>query len=328
MKDTQPFLLIILLLVTKPAAAINDFFEPFATSNLSPFVQAHNLPAARSAKLLNKGEAQIQLTSEIANNFTSDSSSNESITIDGETWRNQLYLRYGLGDRWEFGVSIPHVAHDGGSFDGFIEDWHRVFGLPKGNREAVAQDQLNYRWQKNGIPLVNISNARRGIGDIRLQLTYQLNNTVNRSIALIGGVKIPTGHSDDLFGSDSTDVFSGLYVSQREFFGHADLTFHGSAGAILIGHSDLPLVKNWLGYSSATLIWHRWERVALKTQLDMHSAVYDSELKQLGEFSTQLSLGGTIALTDNTSLDIVVVEDIVTDTAPDVTFHLTLRRRF
>ena len=328
MKRGQLFLILVLSLAAIPAVAVSDMLEPFVTSNLSPFVQIHNLPSARPAKLLKKGAMQIRLTSEIANNFTSDSSDGESITIDGETWRNQLYISYGLSDRWELSIVIPHVIHDGGSFDGFIEGWHKVFGLPNRNREAVAKDQLNYHWQNNGSSQVNIMNSRRGLGDIRLQVAYRRNDTENRSISLVGGVKVPTGDSDDLLGSSSTDIFAGLYLSQRDFFGRADLTFHSSAGVMLLGNSDLPRTKDWLGYSSASLIWHPWLRVALKTQLDIHSAVYDSALRELGDFSAQISLGGTIALTDKTSLDIGVVEDIVTDTSPDVVFQFSLRRQF
>ncbi|SVD04821.1 uncharacterized protein METZ01_LOCUS357675, partial [marine metagenome] len=158
-KRSQLFLILVLPLAATPAVAVNDIFEPFVTSNLSPFVQTHNLPSARPAKLLKKGTMRIRLTSEIANNFTSDSSSGESITIDGETWRNQLHISYGLSDRWELGIAIPHIIHDGGSFDGFIEDWHKVFGLPNRNRGAVAQDQLNYHWQNSCASQVNIMNS-------------------------------------------------------------------------------------------------------------------------------------------------------------------------
>ena len=85
------------------------------------------------------------MTSEVANNFTSNNTNAESITIDGETWRNQLQVSYSLTDKWELSIAIPHVAHDGGSFDGFIEDWHKVFGLPNKARRAVAQNKLNYQ---------------------------------------------------------------------------------------------------------------------------------------------------------------------------------------
>ena len=328
MKSHPLLLLILLTAATLSTKASNNISEPFVTSNLAPFVQLHNLPAARPAAVKRKGTLQIRMTSEVANNFTSNNTNAESITIDGETWRNQLQVSYSLTDKWELSIAIPHVAHDGGSFDGFIEDWHKVFGLPNKARRAVAQNKLNYQWITGDTPQVNIVNPTGGLGDTRLQLAYHLSDSGNRSIALMGGIKVPTGDTDDLLGSGSKDVFAGVYSSRREVFGRINLTFHSSVGAILMGSSDLIRVKDWLGYGSASLIWHRWERVALKTQIDMHSAVYDSRLKELGDFSAQLSLGGTVAISDRTSLDIVVVEDIATDTSPDVVFHFSLRHLF
>ena len=95
-----------------------------------------------------------------------------------------------------------------------------------------------------------------------------------------------------------------------------------------MGDSHLPRVKDWAGYGSFSLIWKRWQSVALKTQLDFHTALYKSSLSELGKFSGQLSVGGTIAINKKMSLDIGVVEDIITDTSPDVVFHLSIRRHF
>jgi len=39
-------------------------------------------------------------------------------------------------------------------------------------------------------------------------------------------------------------------------------------------------------------------------------------------------LGGTIILPGETALDLAVVEDVIVDSAPDVVFHMTLRRQF
>ena len=328
MKNHLLLAMVMLPLTAIPAKANNHTSDPFVTSNLNPFVQLYNLPSARPARFMNRGTLQIRLTSEIANNFTADTTNDESINIDGETWRNHLHVRYSLTDDWEVSIAIPHVAHDGGFLDSFIEDWHKVFGLPNGGRRAVTQNKLKYRWVTDGGPQINIVKATRGLGDTRMQLAYQLKTKPDLSISVMGGVKMPTGDTDDLLGSGSTDVFAGVHVSLQEIFGQTNLSFHGSLSAISLGNSDLVNVSDWLGYGSASLIWHRWERVALKTQVDMHSAVYDSGLKELGDFSAQLSLGGTVALSDRTSLDIAIIEDIATDTSPDVVFHFSLRHRF
>jgi hypothetical protein len=66
----------------------------------------------------------------------------------------------------------------------------------------------------------------------------------------------------------------------------------------------------------------------LKLQLDGHTAFYDSDLRQLGDFSTQLVMGGTLGLPWDLLLDLAVSEDSTVTTAPDVVFHFNLHRLF
>ena len=321
-------LMVSTLAIVIPFGAFSDIVEPFNTSNLNPFVQTHNLPSARSAQVIERNTWQFRLTSEVANNFTSSDQNRETIKIDGETWRNQLTINYGMSERFEVSVAIPYVVHDGGTFDGFIEGWHKTFGLPNGNRNSTERDQLLYQWQADGNMRYNLSNKAQGLGDVRLQLALQLYKEANRHITLISGAKLSTGDADLLLGSDSNDIFAGIYLSQHNFLGKSSLTFHGSIGGVRLGDSHLPRVKDWAGYGSFSLIWKRWQSVALKTQLDFHTALYKSRLSELGQFSGQLSVGGTIAINKKMSLDIGVVEDIITDTSPDVVFHLSIRRHF
>ena len=75
--------------------------------------------------------------------------------------------------------------------------------------------------------------------------------------------------------------------------------------------------------------WDPFSCLALKVQADAHTPFYrDSGLKEVDSYSVQLTLGGTIALGKKTFLDIGVSEDLVVSTAPDVVFHLALRRTF
>jgi hypothetical protein len=61
----------------------------------------------------------------------------------------------------------------------------------------------------------------------------------------------------------------------------------------------------------------------------VHTPFYsDSDLKQLGAPSAQVTLGGALHFSAKTSLDIGVTEDIVVGASPDVVFHLSLRRSF
>lgn len=307
-----------------------DLFEPFSTSNLNPFVQGYGLPTTRSARLVADGQLSWQLQTEFANNFSDSAGAREAITIDGETHRFTLSFRYGVTDRWEVGVEIPYVKHTGGSLDGFIEGWHNFWGLPNGGRGDAENDQLAFLYQRQGANPVGLQKSASGPGDIRLNFAYRLSASDNRQWSIRGGVKLPTGDPDDMTGSDSTDTYVSLHLTDPGLFQHPDWYFHSNIGVLALGNGDLleDQAEDWAVFGSTTLAWHGWENVSLKAQLDYHSPLYTSQLKELGDFSTQLIVGGSVKIRKRLLLDISLSEDIITDTSPDVVFQIGIRGSF
>jgi Protein of unknown function (DUF3187) len=320
----------LLATVGTKAGRADSLDDPYATVNRNPFVQVYGLPAAQSAQLLANQQSRWALQLEAASNFTTNSAGNESIVIDGETHRANLQFRYGLSDTLELGVDLPYLSHEAGRLDNFIDDWHDFFGLPDGGRTDRAQDQIQYTYQQGNQQgnktLVNVNDSTDGVGDISLSLGYQLSNTATRQWALRGGVKLPTGDADSLQGSESTDVFLGVNVSDQGLLSGQNITLHASAGALWVGGGEVieSAQEDWAVYGSSTLSWRYNEHLSFKTQLDFHSAFYDSELKELGDNSAQLILGGAVKLGQQWTLDLSVSEDIVVDTASDVVFQVGL----
>ncbi len=320
-------LLIIFLFSAWNVSATEDIFEPFSTSNLNPFSQIYGPPLSRSAKLVETGKFDWHLQYEVANNFTDGTTGVESVVIDGETHRTTLSIGYGISDRWDVRADVPYLNHRGGSLDGFIENWHDFWGLPNGGREKVEDDLLRYIHQSGSLQ-TRITRSSSAIGDVRLSLGYRLseNDESTRIWTIRGGVKLPTGEPEDLTGSDSSDVFFTLHLSDTEVFSHPALNFHGSLGFMSMGDGDIleDHLEDYLFYGSSTIAWSVSKRVSLKAQFDFHSAVYDSDLKELGDFTGQLIVGGSIRLSEASRLDISVSEDIITDTSPDVVLQLGL----
>lgn len=329
MQQILPIFIFITISVI-PMSGRADLFEPFSTSNLNPFVQLYGIPATRSAHQAADGAFAWQLQTEVANNFTDNAGDNETIVIDGETWKTTLSLRYGITDRWEVALDVPYMRHDGGSLDSFIEDWHGWFGLPNGGREDVLDDQLAYLYQLDGVTRVNLQDTASGIGDVRLSVGYLLGQEEDRSWSFRAGVKLPTGDPEDLTGSDGTDLFMSLHLSDASLIKHENWYFHGSLGVLVPEGGDVikERVEDYVVFGSTTVSWHTWENIALKAQLDFHSSMYESELKELDELAVQLVLGGSVRLGEKLLLDVSVSEDIVTDASPDVVFQLGLRSRF
>lgn len=318
------------LATTQPARgepAARDLVDPFVTSNLNPFVNLHTLPANRPARVTGKGRFEWLLTTELANNFTSSVRGQDSITIDGESWRTAISLSYGINNRWELLLTVPYTRHQSGSLDGFVEDWHQWFGLPNSGRDLSPRDQLLYSRVDDGVEVSRIDRSTSGVGDITIGVAYELAESQNSAWSLSGGVKLPTGDADKLTGAGAADYFVAIRYSRYQFMGLENLAYHGRAGILALGDSDLPGAENLAIFGSSTLAWQPWDRVSLKTQLNLNTAIYDSRLRELGDHSLQLTLGGSVRLTTRTVLDIGVVEDIVTDTSPDVVFHFNLRTR-
>ena len=306
---------------------------PFFTSTKSPFARIFGLPPAERGGVAETGKTETRLVFDATNNFSGSSSSRESIQLDGEMYEFSLVLRHGIFQKFELGIDVPYVAHDEGVLDSFIEGWHDAFGFSGGGRNSVGRNQLSYTYTRDGTTRESITKSSGGIGDLRLFGAYQLlggTEQPERSLALRCGVELPTGSATKLHGSGSTDVSLGLAASDTKTLSSWRAALFGSAGVLYLSDGDVleEIQRNVVGYGSIGICSRQFRRVNLKAQLDFHSAFYHSDMKEIGAASAQLILGGTVALTEKTLLDIGVAEDVAVDTASDVVFHLSLFQQF
>ncbi|MBU2055358.1 MAG: DUF3187 family protein [Proteobacteria bacterium] len=176
--------------------------------------------------------------------------------------------------------------------------------------------------------------AVNGLGDISLTAGLKLyhdGKEYPRAAALRASVKLPTGDSASLFGSGSVDT--ALWISASDDFklplGHG--TVFAAAGLMAMTKGDVlrKQQRSQVGFGSVGAGWNPLSWLALKVQLDAHTPFYkDSSLKPLSANAAQLLIGGTLGLSERTTLDIAVSEDIATTTSPDAVFHFNLSTRF
>jgi hypothetical protein len=254
--------------------------------------------------------------------------------LDGETYRFNLAARYGIAPGFQVGIDIPYLANSGGFLDGFIEGFHDTFGLSQGLRKSYPRNRLLYQYTRNGSTKVLVNDGSSGIGDIRLSGAWQLYHDgaeAPRSVALHTSIKLPTGNSNRLFGSGSTDFALWITASDDYHLPLGHLTLYGSAGGMALTNGSVlkDQQRNLAAFGSLGLGWSPLQWLALKVQADAHTSFYTgSSLKEVNSGSVQLVSGGTIGFSENTFLDIGISEDVVLDTAPDVVFHFALRNRF
>jgi hypothetical protein len=142
-------------------------------------------------------------------------------------------------------------------------------------------------------------------------------------------LKLPTGNADDLLGSGGTDLSMGLAYSDYETLGGINTVLSTYLGGIYMGNTEVLRSKqrHFAGYGGVSLDWLALNWLELKLQMDLHSAFYDTELKQLGS-SMQLLAGGTLHLPGEVLLDFGISEQLITDATPDVGFYLFARHLF
>ena len=173
---------------------------PLRTVNLNPFHLLYGVPGSFGARVLPPGSSELIASVDIASHLAEARSGSERVLIDGETHRHALALRHGLRDRWEFLLEVSAVAHRAGVFDGFIENWHDFFGLPRGGRNRAPRDRLAVFYADGGGTRADIGRDVFSLGDVSLGVGWSA-PFPNDGLAVRASVKLPTGGEDALSGS-------------------------------------------------------------------------------------------------------------------------------
>lgn len=333
MTPTFRSLLPALALVLPATSAVAAEGVPLYVRNDNPFVAVYGFPHMMPVDLPPAGEGRASLNLNVANNSVGGDAGSESITLDGETWRLSFGYSRALTTDWGVEVELPYVRHTGGGFDGFIRDWHDLFGLSNTDRDQFVDGELQFQYVDDGVVRADITEAVGGLGDVRLGMVHRLwEGDGPRDQRLVGrfGVKLPTGDEQKYLGSGAADIYVSLDGVDQLTFSGWNMAYWVRAGVVFLGEGEIfaDRQKDAVVFAGGGVGWSPWAPLELKGQMEIHSAYYDSALDQLGDVSTQVTAGGTLTLPDGWYLDAGVMEQFATDTLPDVIFHLALRQGF
>lgn len=323
-------LLLALIVLSLPSRAWSADNPAFATLNMNPMVQMFGIPALSNQVLGTKGALNVSIEQQAANYHSQSNTLNESLTLDGETWRTNVSASYALSDNADVTIIAPYIRHSAGYMDDLIYDWHDTFGMPQGERTQQTNNQIDLQYRLNGTQIVDIQSPTSGLGDIRFKYVHRLNLS-NRALLLQTELKLPTGKFKTLTGSGSTDVSVGLTLNDTMTFQQQDVNVWVGAAATYLSDSESPALTNqdtilWL--ATTGLGWSLTPSFALKAQFDSQSAAYQSQTIELGDPTLMLTLGGDYYFTNRYRLEIAAVEDIITETSPDIVFSLKLSAAF
>jgi hypothetical protein len=249
----------------------------------------------------------------------------ETLFLDGQTDALTLSLRYGSPQQWDVEVTLPWRHHSGGFTDNVISSWHRFFGLPDGDRDRYPTDALHYQLSQPEHDR-RLFRSASGLGDIHVAVSRPLLKIDGGQLGISAGIKTASGQSSDWLGSGATDVYALLRFSGQQLGGWP-LWWHGQLGGTKAGESDLlgPQQRRSLWFAGLAAEWRFSPRWSALMQYDTHSALLDGELEALSEPAGMLSFALRWRPTSRWMIDAGFSEDVVVESAPDITFLLNAR---
>jgi len=213
------------------------------------------------------------------------------------------------------------ISRGGGVLDGVVDDWHRFWHLPQGDRPNVPTNAFAIRYQNANGESVD---ARHGtaLGDLALEAGREWQGGEGRYLRLFAGAELPTGTRAELTGDEALNA--ALWLEAGTPLG-TRFALDGRAGASRTGGA-LPLpAERAVGFGSLALTWHESERLDAVLQFDGHTRVVQgSDLKFLSQ-AVQMTLAARWRLASGSRLELGFTEDIEVDHSPDITFHLGWR---
>ena len=301
--------------------------EPLLTRNQNVLLALYGLPSPQPARLPAPGGGRLAVAVNWSNTEKDETSGDDEYTLDAEVLELRLHYDRRLGERLAVHVELPWRRIDAGSLDGFIDDWHGVFGLPGGSRRRLPEDELLIEFRQGETTLLRFDESASGIGDVSVGVGYQLHLDERTALATWLMVKAPIGSADDLTGSGAADVAVVLSAESRlredwQLFGQASVAWLGEGDVLADRQEDFAWTL------MAGLSWNVWRSLDLTTQVEANSKVYDGLHADLDGSAAVLTLGGSWRSAGGWRFDVGVSEDLQAGASPDIVFNLAAGRTF
>lgn len=271
---------------------------------------------------------QWQLSFGHSNMFAVGVGQNTLVVLDGERSRLALSWTHVLSNCLRSHIDVPIIAHAGGYFDSAIQHWHDLFQLPNANREETPTDLLNLVYVDPAGESLRLDSAVAEHGDVSVALLWSLGCGSDTSAAtetpvVRFGLKLPTGRLSALTGSGEADLFVDVTSTTHHW---GNWSGRASGGFILLGQSEvLSTQEEAAAFGALALGWQVTPRFKPIIQIDWHSALFESTMRELGRFTALATVGFQWRHSKRVTSEFAFLEDIVPDASPDIGLHYGLR---
>ena len=307
--------------------------EPlFHTRSYNAFTNVFGRPEFFAGSMAAAGASEARLTLNLVSFADIDRKRNAEAELDGETYHVVGTFNHVVRERWELGLRVPYLYHSGGFMDSTIDDFHDLFGFPEGDRPNQGQDELLFTFSELGVNRFTLDDSGGGIGDVQLSTRILLTppRPERRQLALHGGVKLPTGDEDDLFGSGATDYSVGIGYSDPVSLAGLRTTLSAHAGVLFLGDGDVleDLQEDTVAFGGAQLGFAAASWLTLIAQIQIADAYYSSEVDAVGSTTVQLAFGANMRFAQSGwDWTVGIVEDGLSKVMPDFALHMEISRR-
>jgi len=312
-----------------------------------------NLLGAIPALSVPAGERfRVQISATHANVFAGGRSTNanrdETLVMDGELSEIDLRAQWRIGQCFAAAVDGRMVSHTPGLFDAFISEWHQAFGFPNANRQEIPDNQLGHFFSTDGTDEqpnaefsathTQIQTAGAALGDLWFSVQRATKcrgsafaNGTNESTGHWRlGLKVPTGDVRRWTSGGQWALFadwhSGSYAvsSKTRLTTSIGASFSSEWDDRFESLSPRPLIA----YGAVMMDYRINSRWQALLQVEGRSAIFNSQLTELGEAGAQLHVGVRAALNLKQRIELSFSEDLFIDTAPDIGVRFAFSQRF
>jgi len=295
--------------------------EPLHIRNLNPVVAIFGLPAWD----VPAQGTTVSSTFEVANHFRFSLRGGDLLVLDGETLRTTVGIAHGFAGGWSIGAELPYYRIGGGVLDDVIDGWHSAFSLPDGGRDNRAEGELLFELGDRNGQFLGFTSPQSGVGDVQLKTARRFGR--DGGFVVQGTLKLATGEADSLLGSGATDFGLTLLRSRPLLERERPAGYYWGVGVLLLGEPDrVRYPVEDVGYTAVVGgSWQPWPKFGLKAQLDLHTALFDTPLEELGEDAIQATIGAWRPAGRHGIVELALVEDLEVSTAPDVVLQVAAR---